>query len=130
LKFICYLYAGLSGSFRLNTKNSVTDSYYRVSQIYDEGSLYEERAIKIKLARISILSILVTSTTLSSLALTMLSIQEASAAKCNSNDHENNKNNDDSTTTCANQQRHSKNHDSSDSNTKSSIPFRLPMPFP
>jgi len=56
----------------------------------------------------------------------MMSIQEASAAECNSNDNTKNNNNDDSKT-CANQlpQEHSKNHD-----TKNSIPFRLPMPFP
>jgi len=67
-----------------------------------------------------------TATTLSLVALTMMSIQEASAAECNSNDNTKNNNNDDSKT-CANQlpQEHSKNHD-----TKNSIPFRLPMPFP
>jgi hypothetical protein len=66
--------------------------------------------------------------TFSLLALTMLSIQEASAAECNSNDDAKNNNNQDSKT-CANKQ-HSKNHDPPASNTKSSIPFRLPMPFP
>ena len=60
-----------------------------------------------------------------------MSVQEASAAECNSNDNTKN-NNDDDSKTCANQlpQEHSKNHDPSTSDTKNSIPFRLPMPFP
>ena len=65
-------------------------------------------------------------------SVSMLTIQEASAAKkCNNSDDDdaNNHNNDDSKT-CANQQQQSKNHDSPASNTKNSVPFRLPMPFP
>lgn len=77
-----------------------------------------------------------TATTLSLVALTMTSVQEASAAKqCNNNDDTSNQDKDDNGRTCADQQQqaqeHSKNRDpSSTSDTKNSIPFRLPMPFP
>jgi hypothetical protein len=108
-------------------------------------SLYEESAITAKRSSTpTSLSVLITtSITLSLVALTMPSIQEISAAECTSNNDDdtntnnknnnNNNNNDDGTTACANQkqQQHSKNQDpSSASNTKSSIPLRLPMPFP
>jgi hypothetical protein len=83
---------------------------------------------------------LLVATILSLVALTIMSIQEVIAAKCNSdddrgganNDNENNNNNDDDSKTCVNQQQHqSKDHDSSSApNTKDSTPFRLPMPFP
>jgi hypothetical protein len=73
---------------------------------------------------------LVTATTLSLVGVGMLTIQEASASKqCDNNDDAKNDNNDD-TKTCANQQQQSKNHDPPASNTKNSVPFRLPMPFP
>jgi hypothetical protein len=66
-------------------------------------------------------------------SVSMLTIQEASAAKkCNNSDDDDaNNHNKDDNKTCATRQQHSKNHDpSSDSNTKISFPFRLPMPFP
>jgi hypothetical protein len=107
-------------------------------------SLHEESAITTKIKPASTpttsLSVLIiTSITLSLVALTMQSTQEISAAECTSNNddetntnNKNNNNNDESTTTCANQkQQHSKNQDpSSASNIKSSIPLRFPMPFP
>jgi Ni/Co efflux regulator RcnB len=80
------------------------------------------------------LVLVTTATTLSLVALTMTSVQEASAAKqCNNNDDTSNQDKDDNGRTCADQQpqEHSKNRDpSSTSDTKNSIPFRLPMPFP
>jgi hypothetical protein len=72
---------------------------------------------------------LVRATTFSLVAVSMLTIQEASAAKqCNNNDDDTNNHNNDDSKTCAKQQ--SKNHDPSISDTKNSIPFRLSMPFP
>jgi hypothetical protein len=75
-------------------------------------------------------------TTLSLVAQTMTSVQETSAAKqCNNNEDISNHDKDGNGKTCADQQQQpqaqSKNHDpSSTSDTKNSIPFRLPMPFP
>ncbi|MFL6328682.1 MAG: hypothetical protein ACJ71P_03975 [Nitrososphaeraceae archaeon] len=75
--------------------------------------------------------VFVRATTFSLVAVSMLTIQEASAAKqCNNNDDDTNNHNNDDSKTCAKQQQQSKNHDPSISNTKNSIPFRLPMPFP
>ncbi|MFL6341633.1 MAG: hypothetical protein ACJ72U_08815 [Nitrososphaeraceae archaeon] len=105
---------------------SALNRYCGVSQIYWKISLHEERAIittRIQPAPISAILVLVTASTLSLVAVSMLTIQEASAEKkCNNNDDANNHNNDHSKT-CANQQQeHSKNRDPSTSNTNTS-PF-------
>jgi hypothetical protein len=67
----------------------------------------------------------------------MTSVQETSAAKqCNNHEDISNHDKDDNGKTCADQQQQqsqaqSKNNDpSSTLDTKNSIPFRLPMPFP